>query len=168
MESGRVKGWNWKCKLSLALGSHQMGDLRSLSRHRVGAYPETSSHATGQGTFGHCRLSSLSHCGLILISGGKWIVERSPPNPLKRWESHYQAVGQQRENDNENSVWLIKNTYFFVTSQFFYEYDCIERIIVLLSNVNLRQLTQPLAAILRAPQPRLWRKQVMVEGKQPH
>ena len=67
MESGRVKGWNWKCKLSLALGSHQMGDLRSLSRHRVGAYPETSSHATCQGTFGHCRLSSLSHCGLILV-----------------------------------------------------------------------------------------------------
>ena len=118
MESGRVKGWNWKCRLSLALGSHQMGDLRSLSRHRVGAYPETSSHATCQGTFGHCRLSSLSHCGLILISGGKWIVEHSPQNPLKRWESHYQVVGQQREIDNENSVWLDKNTYFFVTSQF--------------------------------------------------
>ena len=29
-------------------------------------YPETSSHATCQGTFGYSRLSSLSHCGLIL------------------------------------------------------------------------------------------------------
>ena len=32
-----------------------------LSRHKVGIYPETCSHATCQGTFGHSRLSSLSH-----------------------------------------------------------------------------------------------------------
>ena len=32
-----------------------------LSRHSVGAYQETSSHATRQGTLGHSRLSSLSH-----------------------------------------------------------------------------------------------------------
>ena len=37
-----------------------------LSKHSVGTYPETSSHSTGQGIFGHSRLSSLSHCGLIL------------------------------------------------------------------------------------------------------
>ena len=37
-----------------------------LSRHSVGTYPETSSHATCQGTFGNSSLSSLSHCGLIL------------------------------------------------------------------------------------------------------
>ena len=30
------------------------------SRHSAGTYPETSSHATCQGTFGHSRLSSLS------------------------------------------------------------------------------------------------------------
>ena len=36
------------------------------SRHSVGTYPETSLHATCEGTFGHSRLSSLSHCGLIL------------------------------------------------------------------------------------------------------
>ena len=36
-----------------------------LSRH-VGTYLETSSHGTCQGTLGHSRLSSLSHCGLIL------------------------------------------------------------------------------------------------------
>ena len=37
-----------------------------LSRHSVGTYQETSSRATRQGTLGHSRLSSLSHCGLIL------------------------------------------------------------------------------------------------------
>ena len=37
-----------------------------LSRRSVGTYPETSSHSTCQGAFGHSRLSSLSHCGLIL------------------------------------------------------------------------------------------------------
>ena len=37
-----------------------------LSGHNVGTYPETSSHATCQGTLGHSRLRSLSHCGLIL------------------------------------------------------------------------------------------------------
>ena len=37
-----------------------------LSRHSVGTYPETSSHATCQGTFCLSHLSSLSHCGLIL------------------------------------------------------------------------------------------------------
>ena len=35
-----------------------------LSWHSVGTHQETSSHATRQGTLG--RLSSLSHCGLIL------------------------------------------------------------------------------------------------------
>ena len=37
-----------------------------LSGHSVGSYPETSSHSICQGTFGHSRLNSLSHCGLIL------------------------------------------------------------------------------------------------------
>ena len=37
-----------------------------LSRHSVGTYPERRSHATCQGTFGHGRLSSLRHYGLIL------------------------------------------------------------------------------------------------------
>ena len=37
-----------------------------LSRHSVVTYQETSLHATCQGTFGQSRLSSLSHCGLIL------------------------------------------------------------------------------------------------------
>ena len=42
------------------------GPTMALARHSVGTYQETSSHATHQGTFGHSRLSSLSHCGLIL------------------------------------------------------------------------------------------------------
>ena len=37
-----------------------------LSRQSVGIYLVTSSHASRQGTLGHCHLSSLSHCGLIL------------------------------------------------------------------------------------------------------
>ena len=44
----------------------QSGLSMPLSRHSVETYPETSSHATCQGTFGHSRLSSLCHCGLIL------------------------------------------------------------------------------------------------------
>ena len=42
------------------------GMTMPLSWHRVETYPETSSHATYQETLGHSRLSSLSHCGLIL------------------------------------------------------------------------------------------------------
>ena len=42
------------------------GLIMPLSRHSVGTYLEMSSHATGQGILGHSRLSSLSHCGLIL------------------------------------------------------------------------------------------------------
>ena len=37
-----------------------------LSKHSVGTYQEMSSHATRQATLSHSRLSSLSHCGLIL------------------------------------------------------------------------------------------------------
>ena len=40
----------------------------SLSRHSVGTYLEMSSDAICRGMFGHTRLSSLSHCRLILAS----------------------------------------------------------------------------------------------------
>ena len=43
------------------------GLTMSLSRHSVGTYQETNSHATCQGTLGHSRVSSLSQCGLILV-----------------------------------------------------------------------------------------------------
>ena len=38
-----------------------------LSRHSVGTYHETSSHASCERTLDHSRLSLLSHCGLILV-----------------------------------------------------------------------------------------------------
>ena len=44
----------------------EWADNMLLSRLSVGTYQETSSHATRHGTLGHSRLSSLSHCGLIL------------------------------------------------------------------------------------------------------
>ena len=49
-----------------------------LSRSRKGTYPEASSYATCQVTLGHSRLSSLSHCGLIL-----------PPPPQKKKKCIY-------------------------------------------------------------------------------
>ena len=44
----------------------QSGLTMLLSRHRVGTYMDTNSHATCQRTLGHSHLSSLSYCGLIL------------------------------------------------------------------------------------------------------
>ena len=44
----------------------QSGMTMPLSRHSMGIYLETSSHATCQGTFGHSRLSWLCHHGLIM------------------------------------------------------------------------------------------------------
>ena len=59
--------------LSLHLNTHtsltqrrRSGMTMPLSKHSAGTYQETSSHATCQGTGCHSRLSSLSHCGLIL------------------------------------------------------------------------------------------------------
>ena len=58
-----TSGW-FNSKNGSLLG--RSGLTMPLSRHSVGTYQETSSHATRQGTLGHSRLSSLSHCGLIL------------------------------------------------------------------------------------------------------
>ena len=44
----------------------QSGLTMPLSSHSVDTYKETSSLAACHGTFGHNRLSSLIHCGLIL------------------------------------------------------------------------------------------------------
>ena len=41
------------------------------SRHSVGTYQGTSSHATRPGTLGYSRLGPLSHCGLILAKGAE-------------------------------------------------------------------------------------------------
>ena len=58
---------------SLHLNTHTLLTQRSrsgltmpLSRHSVGIYQETRSHATRQGTLSQSRLSSPSHCVLIL------------------------------------------------------------------------------------------------------
>ena len=44
---------------------NRSGLTMPLSRHSVGTFQETSSHATRQVTLGHSRISSLGHCGLI-------------------------------------------------------------------------------------------------------
>ena len=46
------------------------GLIMPLSRHFVGTNPETSSHASCQGTFGHSRLISLGHTGAQ--AGNEW------------------------------------------------------------------------------------------------
>ena len=58
---------------SLHLNTHTLLTRRSrsgltmpLSRQSVGIYREKSSNATRQGTLGHSRLRSMSHCKLIL------------------------------------------------------------------------------------------------------
>ena len=53
-----------------------------LPRHSAGTYPETSSHATCQETFGHGRLSSLSHCGPILAQRVELVC--ASKSPLKK------------------------------------------------------------------------------------
>ena len=51
----------------LHLNTHRSLTQRSRSGQTMPlSYPETSSHATSQGTFGRSRLSSLGPCGLIL------------------------------------------------------------------------------------------------------
>ena len=46
-----------------------------LSGHSVETYQETSSHASRRGTLGHSRLSSLSHCALILAKRVELVCE---------------------------------------------------------------------------------------------
>ena len=47
-----------------------------LYRHGVETSPETTSHAICQGTVGHSRLGSLSHCGLILAQRVELVCAR--------------------------------------------------------------------------------------------
>ena len=55
-----------------------------LSRHSVGTYQETSSHATRQETLGHSRLNSLSHCGLILAERVELVCATQSPLEKKK------------------------------------------------------------------------------------
>ena len=88
-----------------------------LYRLSVGTYPETSSHATCQGTFSHSRLSSLSHiwtepglksgisvCELIStskkkeIAGGDSTVGHFPQILASGEKATRNGDGRQREN----------------------------------------------------------------------
>ena len=65
--SAKSAGGRLRLNVHTALAQRSWSGLTMpLSRHSVGAYQETSSHAIHQGTFSHSHLSSLSHCGLIL------------------------------------------------------------------------------------------------------
>ena len=55
-----------------------------LSRHSVGIYQETRSHASRQGTPGYSRLRSLSHCGLIPAERIERISVRELISTLKK------------------------------------------------------------------------------------
>ena len=57
--------------------------------HNVRAYQKTSSHATRQGTLSHSRLSSLSHCGLILAYRVELVC--TSLSPLKQKKKEAQA-----------------------------------------------------------------------------
>ena len=63
---GTDSAWGCPDHIDPSLNEVGVGLTMPLSRHSMGTYPETSSHATCQGTFGRNRLSSLSQCGLIL------------------------------------------------------------------------------------------------------
>ena len=51
-----------------------------LPGHSAETYPERNSHATCQGTLGHSRLSSLSHCGQILAERVKLVCAAQAGN----------------------------------------------------------------------------------------
>ena len=66
-----------------------------LSGRSVGTYPETSSHATRQGILGLSRLSSMSHCGLILALRVKLVgTSYSPLNKEKKKKKKKSAGGE--------------------------------------------------------------------------
>ena len=81
----RPRSLRQKCRWQLHLNKHAPLTQRSrsglipLCRHSVGTYQEKSSHKTRQGALGHSRLSSLSHCGLILTKRVEWVLSSSSP-----------------------------------------------------------------------------------------
>ena len=71
-----------------------------LSRHSVGTYHETSSHATRQGTLGHSRLSLLNHCGLILASRVELVCVSQAPLEKKKFQMHRWRKNSQTFSQN--------------------------------------------------------------------
>ena len=68
-----------------------------LSRQSVGCQ-ETSSHATRQGTFGYSRLSSLSHCGLILAKRAELVCASYLHQKKKRRKTKKAQMGNEWSN----------------------------------------------------------------------
>ena len=60
---------------------------------------ETSSHALRQGAFGHSRLSSPSHCGLILTKRVE-LVCASLSLPIRKKEKHRRGLIRQTSPSN--------------------------------------------------------------------
>ena len=98
-----------------------------LCRHSVGTYPETSSHATCQGTFGLSRLCSLSHCGLILdIKSGISVLglistskqnktnkqtnkQKTPQNTPKQNKTKQKQTNKQKQNKQKKTRRRVMN-----------------------------------------------------------
>ena len=93
-----------------------------LSRHSVGTYQETSSHASHQGTHSHSHLNSLSHCGLILVKRVELVCASLSPlfkkkrrqgmncrtifqNPRTQGKSHHQGVACSRGTQKNIKYW---------------------------------------------------------------
>ena len=66
---------------------------------QCGNLSETSSHATCQGTFGHSRLSSLSHCGLSLAEK-KWNWNARPDLHFKKKKKRRRGMNRQASPQN--------------------------------------------------------------------
>ena len=84
----------------------------ALSRHSVGTYPETSSHATSQGTLGYSRLNSLSHCGntgvertLKKHQRTKLTLEKKILPPLLPYPFQWKLSGRDKVN---GGFWLVE------------------------------------------------------------
>ena len=82
---------------SLTQGNRS-GLTMPLCRHSVGTYLEKSSRAPFRGTFGHNRLSSLSHCGLILRAE----IVCANKCPLQKNKTHTKKLAQARSNESCN------------------------------------------------------------------
>ena len=79
-----------------------------LFRHDVGAYPETSSHASCRETFGHSRLSSLIHYGLILAQRVEVVCANQSPlkkRKKKKKRKKRSAAGEWMGEHSPKLLW---------------------------------------------------------------
>ena len=64
--SAKSAGSRLHLNMRTSLTQRSRSGLTMLSKNSVETHQATSSQVARQGTFGHSRLSPLSHCGLIL------------------------------------------------------------------------------------------------------